>query len=420
MFEDIESFIRNKGSASDSEYWPLLKKHLVVLQTERNGTEDSKYVSSNKLRVILSILISLINLIRSVNSPKQKLFFGASSRAIIKDCVLVDEFISSDNILERNLLYHCSNFEKVSLITAFKKKIIFENLLMKLFVVSRRLLVKKETLGSLHLSKKLLEVLDHKFDLQRDAINLILFNFQSQKIFYTHVLRWLKAKDIILISSYTKHAIVSAANELNVNLTEIQHGVMAPYHPLYSYSGRNFWNSSLIPKNITLTSEFWLLPMQKSNFVNKTNIRVVESKEDINLSTNHFMQSLQKEYVLFTGQGICYEQVFEFISNYIKLNPKVFFVYRPHPREHLNYLKYTKSITSSNFLVVDRDLEPNTKSLISGAKAHISIFSSCHFEALELLNCTYVLDIIENNLMWAGRGMESIVFFKKAEELDLH
>jgi hypothetical protein len=125
-------------------------------------------------------------------------------------------------------------------------------------------------------------------------------------------------------------------------------------------------------------------------------------------------------YAVFTGQGISYDKVFAFFKDFMQLNPTIKLVYRPHPREHLNYKKYTDNMLSSNFLVVDRDSYADTKKLILGAKAHISIFSSCHFEAIELLHKTYVLDIIENNLMEVGRGDESIVFFKSAHELSLN
>lgn len=421
MFKEIENLMIEGHLQKDVEYWPLIKHEIMIRQAKKNGVKDLQFKSSSKLRLCFALLLSIINLIRALFSPIKKVFFGASSRAIIKDDVVLDEFLSNDKLTEFTLLYHCSNFEKVCLKTAFRNKIVFENILMKCFTILRGFFVHKKEISSDFLSCKLLTTLQRSFELEPSEIDAILVDFESKKLFYSLLLRFLKVDEVWLISSYTKAAIISSSNYLEIETTELQHGVLAPYHHSYSFSGGNTWNSSLLPKNLLLTSSFWLSFMKKSNFVDKSNISVNEFSRHIN-ELDTYCLTLQEGggYIIFTGQGVCYDDVFDFIIDFLRLNPTIKFIYRPHPREHLNYLSYTKKILSNNFVVIDRDDYTDTKQLVLGAKAHISIFSSCHFEAIELLKKTYVLDIIDNNLMEAGRGDDNIVFFKNAHELSIN
>ena len=422
MFKEIEKLMVEGHSKKDIEYWPLLKHHIIIRQANKNGIEDLQYKSSSKIRLLFAFFLSVSNLLRAYFAPHTKAFFGASSRAIIKKGSLKDEFVSEDKLADFTLLYHCSNYEKICLKTAFKKRIIFENLLMKCYTIIRSMFFKKDGISNEYFSSEMLGSLKENFALKKSDIDLILFDFENKKRFYTLLLRFLNVDKTWLISSYTKSAIISASNNLQIETTELQHGVVAPYHPSYSFAGARLWGSSLLPINLLLTSSFWLSFMEKSNFVDKLNISVNELAKDNTNILDTYCSSLQEGggYILFTGQGVCYNKVFDFIREFLSLNPMVKFVYRPHPREHLNYLAYTEHILSDNFIVIDRDSYANTKQLVCGAKAHISIFSSCHFEAIELLNKTYVLDIIDNNLMEAGRGDDNIVFFKSAHELSLN
>jgi hypothetical protein len=422
MFKDIENLMIDSQSKTDIEYWPLLKHYIIIRQASKNGIVDLQYKSSSKLRLFLALLLSIFNLVRAYFSSSKKAFFGASSRAFIKNDSVKDEFLADDKLVDFTLLYHCSNFEKVCLKSAFKKKVVFENILMKCFTIGKGFFVKQNNISSNYFSGKLLKTLQQDFNLEASDIDSIVFDFENKKQFYSLLLRFLRVDKVWLISSYTKGAIISASNNLQIETTELQHGVVAPYHPSYLFAGACLWNSSLLPKNLLLTSSFWLSFMKKSNFVDKLNISVNELGKGNNNTLDTYCRSLQEGggYMLFTGQGVCYNEVFDFIKDFLRLNPTLKFVYRPHPREHLNYLAYAEHVLSDNFIVIDRDSYANTKQLVCGAKAHISIFSSCHFEAIELLNKTYVLDIIDNNLMEPGRGDDNIVFFKSAHELSIN
>lgn len=408
-------------SSKAMEYWPLIKHAITIRLAHDKRGEDLQYKSSSKVKLVIALVISLFNLFQHVFTSKKIMFFGASSRAVIKKNRLVDEFLPKEKLEECLLMYHCSNFENVSLIGAFKNKVIFENLLMKVFIGLTKGLYKNKLSSSRYFSLPVLAYIYKNYGLDADELDSILYEFERKIKFYNLIFKFLNIKKVSVISSYTKAAIVSSANQLNIETKEYQHGVVAPYHPLYKFTGETPWSSSLLPKLLVLSSDFWLSSMKSSNFINHKNIIVNSQKYILDIEANSYLHNLiGGEYVLFTGQGISYQGVFDFIHDFLMIYPNIKFVYRPHPREHLNYLDYTKSIISNNFLVIDREICPDTRSLIRGAKQHISIFSSCHFEALELLNKTFVLDIVVDNIMEAGRGEENIVFFKKAQELSIN
>lgn len=422
MFKYIENLMITEKSSKAMEYWPLIKHAILVRRTKNKRGEDLQYKSSSKFRLILALLISLFNLSRLVFSSKQSVFFGASSRATINKNELVDEFLSKEELEECALMYQCSNFESISLTGAFKNKIIFENLLMKVFIGVRKRLYKNRQSLSKCFSSEMLAYINKNYEFEVKELDSILCEFENKKKFYDLIFKFLAIKKISLVSSYTKGAIVSSANQLNIETKEYQHGVVAPYHLLYKFTGDTPWSSFLLPKKLVLSSGYWLSSMQSSNFISNKGLSVNGNIKLKNLEPNCVLNDIIRDdsYVLFTGQGICYQGVFDFIQDFLKTYPTLKFVYRPHPREHLNYINYTKNISSNNFLVVDRKMCPDTNSLIRDAKLHISIFSSCHFEALELLNKTYVLDIAVGNIMEAGRGDANIVFFKKAQELSIN
>ena len=423
MFRDIERKIIASQSKKDIEYWPLLKHEICIRKSRQGGGTDFQYKSPLNVRLFIALLLSLLNLLIACITPHKTAFFGASSRAIIKNNKITDEFLSENQLSSCILLYHCSNYEKICLKTVFKKKVIFENLIMKLYTGVKGLFINKRSISHNYLSVSTLNLVKQEYGLDDVDLDIIFFNFECKIHFYTLLLRMIKINKLYLISSYTKTALVSSANNLKISTLEYQHGVVAPYHPSYYYTGKNVWDSTLLPTALCLSSSFWLTFMKNANFVSKLSVN--EStlvKYDGKIKLDDFCRSLRDkgDYVIFTGQGISYDDVFDFIREFLNVNPELNFIYRPHPREHLNYRRYTENILSSNFFVVDRDSYQDTKQLILGAKAHISIFSSCHFEAIELLNKTYVLDILDDNVMAAGKGDANIIFFKKAHELSIN
>jgi len=418
MFKEIENFIKANNLVNEEEIWPLLKYQLTRKKTLNGNANEMEYKSTSYLRIFLAVLISLVNLLKTKFTQKESAFFGATSRAQITKLDILDEFLNHDLLKNSYCLYHCSNLEVVNLYYAFKHGVIFENLLVRIFsfCITKKYYRKKYN-G--YFSQGFLTLLNEKYNFDESELIDLFISYEIKRKIYNDILKFLKVDTCIVISSYTKPAIVSAANDLQKNTLEYQHGLLAPYHTSYIYCSDKTWQSSLLPKKIILNSSFWEENMRKSSFIKESQIEINESHE---YSTNQEKSELQcylgnKKYVVFTGQGICYDEIINFIVEFLEINIAVYFVYRPHPREYKNYNKIVESVNSERLIIVDRTKIKNTNCLIEGALAHFSIYSSCHFEAIDILGKTFVFDVLDNNIMRLGGVNNHIVYFDSASNL---
>src|SRR5690606_34161166 len=109
-----------------------------------------------------------------------------------------------------------------------------------------------------------------------------------------------------------------------------------------------------------------------------------------------------KLYLLFTGQGQNIEVLLNFFKNsvsFLKENG-LLLLFKPHPAENENISISIKEFCMQNpEQLVYYEGKSTTLSLIANSIAHISISSFCHFDAVNLLGKTYLLDLpYENNI----------------------
>lgn len=419
MFREVESYIKANNLVNEEEFWPLLKYQLARRRTLNNDTNEMEYKSTSYLRILLAILISFVNLSKAIFTHKKNVFFGATSRAQITKLGLQDEFLNNEILKDSYCLYHCSNLETVNLFYAFKHGVVFENLVVKIFSFCVPKKYYREKYNG-YFSPYFLTLLNKQFNLcERELIDLFI-GYEIKRKIYSNILTFLNIDEIIIISSYTKPAIVSAGNSLEKNTVEYQHGLLAPYHASYQYSSDKIWQSSLLPKRIILNSSFWKKNMMKSNFIKESQIEIMESQA---YSTHQEKRELQcylgdKKYAIFTGQGICYNEIINFIKEFLDVNTSIYFVYRPHPREYKNYNKIVEGVNSERLIIIDRNRIRNTNCLIESAVGHFSIYSSCHFEAIDILGQTYVFDVLENNIMRLGGENNHVIYFDSIKSLN--
>lgn len=418
MFREVEKYIKTSNLANEEEFWPLLKYHLTRRKTLNDDAKEMEYKSRSYFRIFLAILVSVINLVRTKFSNKPKAFFGATSRAKISKLEIKDEFLNQKILENSYCFYHCSNFEVINFYNALKHGVVFENLLVKVFslFISKKQFKKKY---KEYFSQNFMSMLNKNFNLSESELLNLFITYEVKRKIYRGILKFLKVNECIVISSYTKPALVSASNSLHNITLEYQHGLLAPYHSSYQYNSNEVWQSSLLPKKIILNSSFWGSNMMESNFIDTSQISIIEPDTYSTLEEKSELKSFlgDKKYVVFTGQGICYKSIIKLILDFLEVNPTVCFIYRPHPREHKNYNQIVEGVNNSGLIIVDRNIIQNTNCLIESAIAHFSIYSSCHFEAIDILGKTYVFDVLKNNIMRLGGVNKHIVYFDSIKNL---
>lgn len=417
MHKIVETYILENNLSNEAEIWPLLKYQMTRNLVLSKGVDDMEFKSKSYITLFFATIMSIINLLLYRFSKRKIAYFGAFSRVSIRNGFIVDEFVSSYKKNERYSLYHCSNFKGFMIVTCIKQRVIFENLVVKLLCYFIKLVHRPNVLSPI--SENFFDLLNHEYGISKQKIQVILYDYECKKIAYKWILKWLNVTCVEVVSAYTKPAIVSAANELGIKTLEFQHGLLAPYHPSYHYYGCELWRSSLLPISMKLYSNFWQSKMEAANFVSVNGIEVEGPLKEISTYDKENVYTLvgSERFFIFTGQGICYSDIAIFIIDVLNTFPDYSVIYRPHPREHKNYAYLSEKINNKRFKVIDRELFDNTLSLIGASKAHISIFSSCHFEALELIGRTYVLDVINNNIMKLGGEDENVIFVKNASQI---
>lgn len=418
MHKVIEKYILDNNLSNEAEVWPLLKyqmtRHIIL---SKGGVEDMEFKSKSYVSLLIFLIVSLCNLYMARFRNKKAAYFGAFSRVSINEGMIYDEFLSSDKQQKQCILYHCSNFEDAKILTCFTHGVIFENLIVKLLVVFIKHFGYYSRTPSL--SEDFIELLIREYGVSQKQVEAILQDYECKKAAYKKLMKWLGVQNVEIVSAYTKPAIVSAANELGIKTLEYQHGLLAPYHPSYHYAGVELWRSSMLPTRLKLYSSFWQIKMREANYVPEEEIEfegaLPQACEEVKKQI--YEQVGNDKFFLFTGQGICYVDIAEFINGLIDKYPNYTVVYRPHPRENRNYIQLISLVNNSRLKVIDRKVCLNTLALINAAQAHFSIFSSCHFDALELLGKTYVLDVIDNNIMKMGKDDKNIIFVSNANQI---
>jgi hypothetical protein len=106
---------------------------------------------------------------------------------------------------------------------------------------------------------------------------------------------------------------------------------------------------------------------------------------------------------LFTGQNIINDGLIIFFkdaNSYLE-NKNIFLFYLPHPSElKQGLLVLKKKLQGCSNVVVIEDKKFSTNEYIFYSIAHISLFSTCHFDAVFIKGKSFILDILKENAIY--------------------
>ena len=94
------------------------------------------------------------------------------------------------------------------------------------------------------------------------------------------------------------------------------------------------------------------------------------------------------------------ERIVGFVADYVALDSPVHLVYAPHPTEGEDYIARVRAAAGEHprVHVIEKPVA-TTERLIIDSVAHLSVYSSCHFDAIHYKGKTFVLDVLDDNLM---------------------
>lgn len=349
------------------------------------------------------ILLSLKHLYKNLNDKtKKSIFLGASTGLFHHNNKTLDTYFPYYDINEEETIYtvNCGNINELYNNISYVKRhqIIADNYIFGILkkIIAKFLKFTKQHDIDLKKFKDTLK--NHNIDIEDYKIINTYYDFIAGYHVYRFFFKYLFIEKAYIVSPTTKSDICAALKSLNIKIIEIQHGVVGKLHRGYNF---NFKPNKLlpIPDKINVYNQFWADEIVSAGYFSPEQINIVgRLKYDI---VNEIKFTEDKNYILFTGQGAYINDVVKFFieSTEILECKGLKLIYKAHPRELPSEIEYIR-----------KEIEPyktlelyhgsySTEVLIKNCFAHISIFSSCHFDAIYYKNRTYIFDVMDNNIM---------------------
>lgn len=228
-------------------------------------------------------------------------------------------------------------------------------------------------------------------------------NFYYSKKLFAWLLDQVQPGFLWLINAHGYPGFVAAAKEKNAKVIELQHGVVYQYHPGYSWNKEAlpYKSRMTIPDFFLLYGDFWREALAENGFWDKE-LQVVGSARLDRFRSSPRKKSAVLQLVVTTQPLISPSVYCDFFQKFIHLAKDLLnfeLTFKLHQRE-LNKENYQRRFgDADNIKVILNNEQPSTFELLRNSDLHLSIASTCHYEALALGTPTIVLPFINHEAM---------------------
>jgi len=385
--------------------WPLLRFPVYQSLAKLPLITKDSIPRLDKLSFGIKEIVKLLSLrkarffIKTYSSAKGELE-GELYKDHIFDDFLIDigSFFKVEALNNNKLLFTNKNsLIKSDLTTSFIELISF---LPIRFSVPRRLLKLGSILSGCLQKEPGLEMFTS------EIVTDILLQFFWSKRLYGWLLRRI-LPEYVLVADSGEYMIAAAAKELGIKVIELQHGfgLSSGYHPSYWWPpyASAYKDSMPIPDRIFLYGEHSREKLRISGFWGN-DLRVVGSvrlDQYREIKKNQKVKHNSKCSIVLTTQGLDTERLAAFVADFLKIaNREKFYLYiKLHPAYETSKVLYKSAVNKDERVSVILGSErPSTYKLLTQADIHVSISSSCHYEALGLGVPTVILPMATHEL----------------------
>lgn len=399
---------RNKKILSLFDYyktssWVLVKDVITnkITEEEVNNRLSRKELFSKE--IVFLIYYSLVNYIKNIYDRRPRsLFIGAGSGIFLYGEKTLDSYFPYKREDKEDVIYFLSADYPKRLYKNIKY-IKTNNIVIHSFLFSPIRVLLTKVISFIKASNKFKFQIIVDF-LKKNNIHvakLTIFNahmkFIAGNILYSVVLKPLRINKLYVVSSYSNSDIISVCKKKGIEIIEMQHGIVGEMHRGYNYKTKDVKLPT--PNKIYVYNSFWEEELVKAGFYTKENIEVY-GRLKYELLEVKDKKKIKSNFLVFTGQNSYIEEIIEFLkkSNKLLCDSKIILYYLPHPNEKgLNAI--IESLKEYKGVKVIKNKKYTTEEYINKSLAHISLFSSCHFDALHYKGQTFVPNIIKNNLI---------------------
>jgi hypothetical protein len=235
-------------------------------------------------------------------------------------------------------------------------------------------------------------------------IALLLRNFYWSKKLYSWFLRRI-APEYLLVADPGEYNIIAAAKEQGIKVIEFQHGFIDRHHSAYSWSAYALDYKELmpIPDRIFLYGEYWKQELSANGFWDDTLCVVGSLRMDQYRKLKAATHKGEVCALVLTTQGLDVEKTIAFMADFLEaatghLNVRLYI--KLHPVYEMSKAPYLTAFREDQRVQVLRgDEAPSTFELLTQADVHLSISSTCHYEALGLGVPTVILPFATHDVV---------------------
>lgn len=341
-----------------------------------------------KINYLFSILKNILFIIKK-NKSKQ-LFFGSTRGLLQTQKEIIDIYLIKEIVDKRDckMFMTLNSFEDIQKFNSYinENEIVFDNLHYNIY--SKIFKNKIETKNDF---SEIIQILEkNNINITHNSIKKLHDEYILKYNFYSRLIkRYKNAESAIIVSSHSKTFITAALKKQKIKVIEVQHGIIGRSH--IGYDLKCDIEKLPIPDVLYVYNDFWKDEILLSNFTKNIKLFSYYKYENITPLNNR----INKSYILFTGQGYFYEEIQQFIKNgisFLKEN-NLSLIYKPHPSEESKYSEIKELCEMHSSILQYGEPLYSTEYLIKHSKAHISIKSSCHFDAISIIGKTNILSI---------------------------
>lgn len=256
------------------------------------------------------------------------------------------------------------------------------------------------------------EELESTFKIEIDLFRIIedhILNFQYDYKKYIELLEKRNPKIVFLVVAYENKALIAACKKMNIEIIELQHGTISPYHLGYSYPKRSMkFNNEIreieyFPDKILSFGDYWKnashYPIDSDNIISMGFPYFEEnSRTYMKMAEEKLNQESDNKQILFISQGVIGKYLSKLAYEIAeKGNEDYQIIYKLHPGEYgtwrENYEYLNKAIDEfDNFKVIDES-QPPLYELFAKSHYQVGAFSTAIYEGLAF-NCkTFIIDV---------------------------
>ena len=250
------------------------------------------------------------------------------------------------------------------------------------------------------------KIIKDTFNVSIDLRSIFISNLKKFKSYYSYyhkLLQKLSPKKIYLVVSYSYPWLVKAAQDLNIEVVELQHGTFSKYHLGYSYPyDRNLVD--YFPDKFLVWNQYWkeMIPLP----IEDKNIQILPFEFQKRELEKYKNISKIRNQVIVLSQGLISNQLAKVILDNFDFFKNKTIKYKLHPGEFQRYKEYEYLNQLNSYDNVEIVLESNLYELLAQSEYQVGVSSTALYEGLEfnlktiladLASVEYMEKLIEDN-----------------------